>query len=82
MIRHMQLERNSWRSIVEGQGLIYHTPNGNRYWDESAYYEFTSKEVDSIEATTNELWNMPIIFLLLLGLPIAEWLLRRKWGIV
>jgi uncharacterized membrane protein len=32
--------------------------------------------------TTKELWNMPIVFLLLLGLPIAEWLLRRKWGVV
>jgi len=31
---------------------------------------------------TKELWDMPIAFLLLLGLPIAEWLLRRKWGIV
>jgi hypothetical protein len=28
------------------------------------------------------LWNMPIFFLLLLGLPTAEWLLRRKWGVV
>ena len=32
--------------------------------------------------TTNELWSMPIVFLLLLGLPIAEWLLRRKWGVI
>ena len=32
--------------------------------------------------STKELWNMPIVFLLLLGLPIAEWLLRRKWGVV
>ncbi len=31
---------------------------------------------------TKELWNMPIVFLLLLGLPIAEWLLRRKWGVL
>lgn len=31
---------------------------------------------------TKELWNMPIVFLVLLGLPIAMWLLRRKWGIV
>jgi hypothetical protein len=31
---------------------------------------------------TRELWNMPIVFLLLLGLPIAEWLLRRKWGVL
>jgi uncharacterized membrane protein len=32
--------------------------------------------------STKELWNMPIVFLLLLGLPITEWLLRRKWGVV
>ena len=32
--------------------------------------------------STKELWNMPIVFLLLLGLPVTEWLLRRKWGVV
>ncbi|MGI4757520.1 MAG: glutamine amidotransferase [Janthinobacterium lividum] len=32
--------------------------------------------------TTKELWNMPVVFLLLLGLPASEWLLRRKWGVV
>ena len=32
--------------------------------------------------STKELWNMPVVFLLLLGLPAAEWLLRRSWGIV
>ena len=32
--------------------------------------------------STKELWNMPVIFLLLLGLPLAEWLLRRTWGVV
>lgn len=32
--------------------------------------------------STKELWNMPIVFLLLLGLPIIEWLLRRKWGVI
>ena len=32
--------------------------------------------------STKELWDMPIVFFLLLGLPITEWLLRRKWGVV
>jgi len=58
MIRHKQSERANWQSTVESQGLIYHTPNGQRYWDETAYYEFTAKEVDALEAATNELWNM------------------------
>jgi glutathionylspermidine synthase len=58
MIRHKQTERNGWAATVESQGLIYHTPNGQRYWDESAYYEFSAKEVDALEAATNELWEM------------------------
>jgi glutathionylspermidine synthase len=58
MIRHRQAERPNWSTTVESQGLIYHTPEGHRYWDESAFYEFTAKEVDTLEAATNELWNM------------------------
>jgi glutathionylspermidine synthase len=58
VIRRKQTERASWRSAVESQGLIYHTPEGQKYWDESAFYEFSLKEVDALEAATNELWNM------------------------
>ncbi len=29
-----------------------------------------------------DLWNMPAVFLLLLLLRLAEWLLRRRWGVV
>jgi uncharacterized membrane protein len=29
-----------------------------------------------------ELWNMPIVFVLLLTLSLTEWLMRRKWGVV
>lgn len=29
-----------------------------------------------------DLWNMPIVFLALLGLKAIEWLLRRQWGVV
>jgi uncharacterized membrane protein len=31
---------------------------------------------------TKELWDLPVIFLAILMLRSAEWLLRRKWGIV
>lgn len=59
---------------------------GGRYWkpqeisglaDEVPYSEagITVREAKS-------LWDMPAVFLLLLLLPSAEWLLRRKWGIV
>ena len=29
-----------------------------------------------------DLWNMPAVFLLLILLPLGEWLLRRRWGVV
>jgi hypothetical protein len=31
---------------------------------------------------TKDLWNMPVIFFLILLLRSSEWLLRRKWGVV
>ena len=29
-----------------------------------------------------DLWDLPVVLLLALGLRAAEWLLRRKWGVV
>ena len=47
--------RPDWQRIVESQGFHFHTPDGEAYWDESACYMFTSREVDEIEAATYEL---------------------------
>jgi hypothetical protein len=59
---------------------------GGRYWKPSQL-ENLPRDISYSEAgisvrSTKELWNMPIVFLLLLGLPIADWLLRRKWGVI
>ena len=59
---------------------------GGRYWKPSEL-DRLPKEISYSEAgisvrDTKELWNMPIVFLVLLGLMSGEWLLRRKWGIV
>jgi hypothetical protein len=59
---------------------------GGRYWELSELKNLP-RDISYSEAgisvrTMNELWSMPIVFLLLLGLPIAEWLLRRKWGVI
>ncbi len=50
--------RDDRQKKVEALGLVYHTPEGKKYWDESAYYEFSSSEVDFIEQATNELQEM------------------------
>jgi uncharacterized membrane protein len=59
---------------------------GGRYWKQSDLKNLP-RDISYSEAgisvrKTDELWNMPIAFLLLLALPTAEWLLRRKWGVI
>ena len=53
MIRHSINPRENWQAKVEEKGLVYHTTDdGSVYWDESAYYEFTSAEIDRIEVAS------------------------------
>ncbi len=59
---------------------------GGRYWEQSEL-EKLPKEISYSEAgisvrDTKELWDMPVVFLVLLGLMSGDWLLRRKWGVV
>ena len=59
---------------------------GGRYWKPSELKDLP-RDISYSEAgisvrSIKELWDIPIVFLLLLGLPIAEWLLRRKWGLL
>jgi glutathionylspermidine synthase len=63
MQRHAIAPRKDWQRTVEQQGLTFHTPEalpaGARpYWDESACYEFSAKEVDVLEAAANQLQEM------------------------
>jgi uncharacterized membrane protein len=44
--------------------------------------EISYSEAGISVRNTKELWNMPIVFLALLGLMAGEWMLRRKWGMI
>ena len=55
MKRHPVTPRADWRTQVEALGFTYHTHDTGPYWDESAYYEFTAREVDELEAAGNAL---------------------------
>ena len=48
-----------WQQKVGANGLTWHTGE-QPYWNESAFYEFTAKEVDVLEAATNELEKMTL----------------------
>ncbi|WP_180541644.1 glutamine amidotransferase [Nevskia soli] len=59
-------------------GGHYYTPREARHLaDEIAYSEAGISEHELLD-----LWDMPIVLLLALGLRGSEWLLRRRWGIV
>jgi uncharacterized membrane protein len=57
-----------------------------RYWRPQELSKLPS-EISYSEAgitvrETKALWDMPVIFLLMLILLFSEWMLRRKWGVV
>ncbi len=49
--------RNNWQETVENLGFGFHTTDVP-YWDESAYYSFTLKEIEKLETVSIELWDM------------------------
>jgi hypothetical protein len=52
-------ERADWQQRAAATGFVFHTIDGERYWDERAYYGFTLKEIErDIEAPTAELEAM------------------------
>jgi len=59
---------------------------GGKYWTPSDISRLPAEIPYSAAGITmrdtKELWDMPIIFFLVILLRFSEWFLRRKWGIV
>src|SRR3954462_15899230 len=54
-------ERDDWRLTAESAGFDFHSIDGERYWDERAYYAFTLDEIErGIEMPTGEIDAMCI----------------------
>ena len=75
---HFALGQN--RALLERLAAL----GGGRYWtlDELAALPeaISFSDAGVSERRILDLWDMPAIFLLLLFIKAAEWLLRRKWG--
>jgi glutathionylspermidine synthase len=61
--RLLRIPRDGWETKVEKLGLTFHhsyeaSGEHRAYWDESVYYMFSSREIDELEAATNELHQM------------------------
>ena len=59
---------------------------GGRYWEldelDSLAGEIRFSEAGITSREILDLWDMPALFLLLLALRGAEWMLRKRWGVV
>ena len=65
-------------SLMNDDGM-YETDAGGL---QAGVEQALARTKDATGAVENRpLWNMPILFVLLLGLLSAEWLLRRKWDL-
>jgi len=75
---HREQNRELLEKLADETGGRYYKPSdASRLPQEISYSEagITSRE-------TKDLWNMPAVFLAILILKSAEWLLRRRWGAV
>ena len=84
-------ERDDWHATAESAGFDFHTIDGERYWDERAYYAFTLDEIErGIEQPTAEIDAMCLelvgravgdeAYLRRLYIPEAFWpLIRDSW---
>ena len=52
-------ERDDWKQTAENLGFLFHTIDDEPYWDESAYYQFTLKQIENdLEDPTTEIHDM------------------------
>ena len=59
MLRIPSKERANWRALADEFGFKFHTMYGEAYWDESAYYQFTLKQIEQdLEDPTEEIHQM------------------------
>jgi glutathionylspermidine synthase len=71
MNRAVLTPRADWPAKAEALGFTYHTHETGPYWDESACYVFSAREIDELEAAANTLHQ--------LCLDAAQVVIDRDW---
>ena len=75
---HTEQNRDLLEKLASETGGRYYTPEDAQKLGKDISYSDAGITVRE----TRDLWDMPIVFLLLLMLRSGEWLLRRKWGVI
>ncbi|MET0290927.1 MAG: hypothetical protein ABW136_01095 [Steroidobacteraceae bacterium] len=77
LLEHFETQQH--RALLERLA----TETGGRYWSPANLAELPEalrySKAGMVERQTLDLWNIPLVFLLLLLLKGGEWLLRRAW---
>jgi glutathionylspermidine synthase len=72
-------ERSNWRDRAEKTGFLFHSSGGEPYWDETAYYAFSLREIeDDLEAPSAALEAMCIE---LVGCAVADEQVMKRLAI-
>lgn len=72
----------------QNRELLEHlaSQTGGQYWKPADLGKLATNipfsEAGVTMRQTKDLWDLPLVFLVLIALRFAEWWLRRKWGIV
>jgi uncharacterized membrane protein len=75
---HKEQNRELLERLAQNTGGRYYTARDAG----RAPGEISFSEAGLTAREEKDLWDMPIVFLMLLALRSAEWLLRRRWGLV
>jgi uncharacterized membrane protein len=75
---HVEQNRELLEKLSSETGGKYYKPEDAKKLGKDISYS----EAGITVRETKDLWDMPVIFLLLLMLRSGEWLLRRKWGVI
>lgn len=75
---HLEQNRELLEKLSAQTGGHYYKPEAVARLGEDISYSEAGISVRELR----DLWNMPVMFLLLLVLKSVEWLLRRKWGVI
>ena len=92
MLRIPTPERKNWQASAHEFGFKFHTMYGEAYWDETAYYQFTTEQIETdLEQPTETLHQMCLhvvntviqddTLLRKFAIPEAQWaFIRQSWA--
>jgi uncharacterized membrane protein len=75
---HLEQNRDLLEKLSSQTGGRYYRSTETKQLGQDISYS----EAGITVRETKDLWDMPIVFFVALLLPLTEWLLRRKWGVV